>query len=99
MNAGGYAMKLQITGHFGLRRSGYRPQILSAFFSQLFSRLFSQLFLRIAAGIGAALAGLFVMTTGAAAQTVVVGTGNPKLDAPAVQAAVDQGGQVVLKGS
>src|SRR5262245_20475597 len=107
MSAGGYVMKLQITGHFGLRRGGYRPQILSPFFSPFFSRLFSQrfcplfcqLFLRIDAGFGAALAGLFVITTGAAAQTVVVGTGNPKLDAPAVQAAVDRGGQVVLKGS
>ena len=35
---------------------------------------------------------------GAAAQTVVVGTGNPDLDVPAVQAAVNQGGDVVLKG-
>src|SRR5215467_8656403 len=34
----------------------------------------------------------------AAAQTVVVGTGNPGIDVPAVQAAVDQGGDVVLKG-
>jgi hypothetical protein len=34
----------------------------------------------------------------AAAQTVVVGTGNPDLDVPAVQAAVDQGGEVILKG-
>src|SRR6516164_6632290 len=34
----------------------------------------------------------------AAAQTVVVGTGNPDIDVPAVQAAVDQGGEVVLKG-
>jgi len=33
-----------------------------------------------------------------AAQTVVVGTGNPDIDVPAVQAAVDQGGDVVLKG-
>src|SRR5262249_60744989 len=32
-----------------------------------------------------------------AAQTVVVGTGNPDIDVPAVQAAVDQGGEVVLK--
>jgi hypothetical protein len=30
--------------------------------------------------------------------TVVVGTGNPDIDVPAVQAAVDQGGDVVLKG-
>src|SRR5262245_10363170 len=34
----------------------------------------------------------------AAAQTVVVGTGNPDIDVPAVQDAVDQGGQVILKG-
>lgn len=34
----------------------------------------------------------------AAAQTVVVGTGNPDTDVKAVQAAVDQGGEVVLKG-
>jgi hypothetical protein len=33
-----------------------------------------------------------------AAQTVVVGTGNPDLDVPAVQAAVDQGGEVLLRG-
>lgn len=35
---------------------------------------------------------------GAAAQTVVQGTGNPDADIPAVQAAVNQGGQVVLEG-
>jgi hypothetical protein len=34
----------------------------------------------------------------AAAQAVVVGTGNPDVDVPAVQAAVDQGGDVILKG-
>jgi hypothetical protein len=34
----------------------------------------------------------------AAAQTVVVGTGNPNIDVPAVQAAVNQGGEVVLRG-
>jgi len=34
----------------------------------------------------------------AAAQTVVVGTGIPDIDVPAVQAAVDQGGEVLLKG-
>lgn len=33
-----------------------------------------------------------------AAQTVVVGTGNPDIDVPAVQAGVDQGGDVVLRG-
>ena len=34
----------------------------------------------------------------AAAQTLVVGTDDPEVDVPAVQAAVDQGGEVVLKG-
>jgi hypothetical protein len=34
----------------------------------------------------------------AAAQTLVVGTGHPEVDVPAVQAAVDQGGEVVLNG-
>jgi hypothetical protein len=34
----------------------------------------------------------------AAAQAVVVGTGNPDVDVPAVQAAVDQGGEVILRG-
>jgi hypothetical protein len=34
----------------------------------------------------------------AARAAVVVGTGNPDLDVPAVQAAVDHGGRVVLKG-
>src|SRR5262245_5315869 len=38
------------------------------------------------------------LAASAAAQTVVVGTGNPDLDVPAVQAAVDQGGDVILKG-
>jgi hypothetical protein len=33
-----------------------------------------------------------------AAQTVVVGTGNPDVDVPAVQAAVNQGGDVLLEG-
>lgn len=36
--------------------------------------------------------------TSAAAQTVVTGTGDPNIDVPAVQAAVDQGGDVVLSG-
>jgi hypothetical protein len=33
-----------------------------------------------------------------AARTVVVGTGHPEVDVPAVQAAVDLGGEVILKG-
>lgn len=37
-------------------------------------------------------------TASAAAQTIVVGTGDPATDVKAVQAAVDQGGDVVLKG-
>jgi hypothetical protein len=44
----------------------------------------------------------FAITLGwaasAAAQTVVIGTGNPDVDVPAVQAAVGQGGEVVLRG-
>jgi hypothetical protein len=36
--------------------------------------------------------------TAAAQAIAVVGTGDPKVDIPAVQAAVDRGGQVVLKG-
>jgi hypothetical protein len=46
----------------------------------------------------AALASVLVWAASAAAQTVVVGTGNPDTDIPAVQAAVDQGGEVILKG-
>jgi hypothetical protein len=38
------------------------------------------------------------LAANAAAQTVVVATGNPDIDVPAVQAAVDQGGYVVLRG-
>jgi hypothetical protein len=49
---------------------------------------------RLAAGFATVL----VWVGSAAAQTVVVGTGNPNMDVPAVQAAVDQGGDVVLKG-
>src|SRR5581483_825275 len=46
------------------------------------------------------LAGSIIALAGtAAAQTVIVaGTGDPNLDVPAVQAAVDQGGSVVLRG-
>lgn len=46
----------------------------------------------------AAFAITLACTASAAAQTVVVGTGNPDIDVPAVQAAVDQGGDVILKG-
>src|SRR5262249_52767627 len=38
------------------------------------------------------------LAASASAQTVVVGTGNPDLDVPAVQAAVNQGGEVILQG-
>jgi hypothetical protein len=37
-------------------------------------------------------------TSAAAQAVVVVGTGNPAIDVPAVQAAVDRGGDVVLEG-
>jgi hypothetical protein len=39
-----------------------------------------------------------LLTTGALAQTTLVGTGNPGVDVAAVQAAVNLGGQVVLSG-
>ena len=40
-----------------------------------------------------------VLAGSVAAQAItVVGTGDPKVDVPAVQAAVDQGGRVILKG-
>src|SRR5215510_13972320 len=42
---------------------------------------------------------MFVLPASAAAETItVVGTGDPKIDVPAVQAAVDQGDRVILKG-
>jgi hypothetical protein len=44
------------------------------------------------------LAAVVALAGSVAAQTVVVGTGDPAVDVPAVQAAVDQGGQIVLKG-
>src|SRR5215468_10244968 len=46
----------------------------------------------------AGLVSVLAWAASAAAQTVVVGTGNPDIDVPAVQAAVNQGGEVVLKG-
>jgi hypothetical protein len=46
----------------------------------------------------AALAIILVWAARGAAQTVVVGTGDPNIDVPAVQAAVDQGGEVILAG-
>ena len=45
---------------------------------------------------GIAAAALFAGTV--AAQTVVIGTGDPDIDIAAVQSAVDQGGSVVLRG-
>lgn len=46
-----------------------------------------------------AIATIIPLATSAAAQaTVVVGTGNPDIDVPAIQAAVDQSGEVILKG-
>jgi hypothetical protein len=46
-----------------------------------------------------AIATIIPLATSAAAQaTVVVGTGNPDIDVPAVQAAVDQSGEVILTG-
>src|SRR5215471_9622133 len=47
----------------------------------------------------AAMTGIIALATSAVAHAaVVVGTGNPDLDIPAVQAAIDQGGDVVLEG-
>ncbi len=43
-------------------------------------------------------AALYIPTTVAAQSVVVTGTGDPTIDIPAVQAAVDQGGWVMLKG-
>src|SRR5215831_2177619 len=44
--------------------------------------------------------GLVVLASAASAgaQNVVDGTGDPDVDVPAVQAAVDQGGEVILRG-
>jgi len=41
----------------------------------------------------------FLLPSAAFAQAVVVGQGNPSIDVPAVQAAVDQGGSVLLVGT
>src|SRR5947207_7884041 len=41
---------------------------------------------------------IFAATATAQVVTTVIGTGDPNVDIPAVQAAVDQGGQVILKG-
>ena len=46
----------------------------------------------------AAIAAVYAFAATAAAQTVVVGTGDPSVDVRSVQAAVDRGGEVVLKG-
>lgn len=45
-----------------------------------------------------AFATVLAWTASAAAQVMVVGTGDPDIDVPAVQAAVDQGGDIILKG-
>jgi hypothetical protein len=46
----------------------------------------------------AGVAGILMAAVDLGAQTVLAGTGNPDVDVPAVQAAVDQGGRVVLTG-
>ena len=46
----------------------------------------------------AGFASVLAWVASAAAQIIVVGTGDPNTDVKAVQAAVDQGGEVVLKG-
>jgi hypothetical protein len=53
--------------------------------------------IRVVASV--ALITFIALATGAAAQVTVVGTGNPDLDIPAVQTAVDQGGEVILAGA
>ena len=55
-------------------------------------------FIRACVVILVAITGMTTLATNTAAQTVVVGTGNPDIDVPAVQAAIDQGGNVVLQG-
>jgi len=45
-----------------------------------------------------AFAAIAVIIPSVAAQIVVQGTGHPDVDVPAVQAAVDQGGEVILRG-
>jgi hypothetical protein len=45
-----------------------------------------------------AFAAIAAIMPSVAAQTVVQGTGNPDVDVPAVQTAVDQGGEVILRG-
>jgi len=53
---------------------------------------------RMAGRFIAGFAIVLAWAVGAAAQTVVIGTGDPDTDVKAVQAAVDQGGEVMLKG-
>jgi hypothetical protein len=48
--------------------------------------------------IFAAIATIALAASAAAQAVVVVGTGDPDIDVPAVQDAVDQGGEVILKG-
>jgi hypothetical protein len=56
-----------------------------------FATLFALLLVLITSGVPSE-------TQAAAPGTVVVGTGDPDVDVPAVQAAVDQGGEIILKG-
>src|SRR5438132_9053508 len=46
----------------------------------------------------AVIATLLIPAASMALQTIIVGTGNPDIDVPAVRAAVDQGGRVMLMG-
>lgn len=59
--------------------------------------MLQQLFLRFRVAL--VIAVVIALATSALAQaTVVIGTGNPDVDVPAVQAAVNLGGKVVLRG-
>ncbi len=68
-------------------RQEMRPQVETC-------KMASKLARRLIAGFATVL----TWAASAAAQVVVVGTGNADTDVPAVQAAVDQGGEVILKG-
>jgi hypothetical protein len=68
-------------------------------FSEEWQKMIKGRLMRFCLVVLAAITTVTALATSALAQaTLVVGTGNPDVDVPAVQAAVDQGGQVILKG-
>jgi len=77
-----------------ISKAAERSMIFSHARRSFAGRAFVQFTVVVAMGLA-----MQFMTAGACAQTELIGTGSPAIDVPAIQAAVNQGGNVLLKGT